>query len=90
KLRKTPRLRNAPTCKYLLKRGPKKGEVCGSYCKIGEVACSKHKTAKKVSDEKLPVDSFDWETVALKTNFKRLKVSRKYKLLKHIEPNVIL
>lgn len=94
KLRKTPRLKNAPTCDHSFKKGPKKGQTCGNYCRIGEAVCARHKkTIKQVHQvtEKLsPGCNFDLTPLAVKTNFKRLKTSKKYKLLKHMEPNVIL
>jgi hypothetical protein len=86
KLRKTPRLKNAPTCTHQFKRGPKKGEICAIFCKIGEEFCAKHKPAEK----KPPPSSFDFETIAQKGKFWRLKVSKKYKLLQIKERKVIL
>ena len=78
-LRKTPRLKNAPTCVHTFKRGHRKGEVCGALCKIGDELCSRHKTVEK------PSASIDYESIAVKQSFKRLKVSKKYKLLKALD-----
>lgn len=80
--RKGPRVKNAPTCSYKLKKGPKKGESCGNYCRIGENICPRHKTANK-----LP--SFDFSTIAVKYNFNRLKVSKSYKLLQSFDMSAI-
>lgn len=84
-LRKTPRLKNAPKCTHQFKRGPKKGEMCEVFCRIGEMFCGKHKPTEK----KQPA-SFDFETVAQEGKFRRLKVSKKYKLLQIKERRVIL
>lgn len=85
-LRKTPRLKNAPTCTHLFKKGLKKGETCGNFCKLGEKFCTRHKVAQK----KPPEQTFNFETMAVKSKYERLKVSKKYKLLQYVERTVIL
>lgn len=92
KLKKTPRVKNAPKCTHQFKRGPKKGEICAVFCKIGEEFCAKHKPTEKhkPAEKNTPAPSFDFETIAQKGKFRRLKVSKKYKLLQIKERNVIL
>jgi hypothetical protein len=84
KLRKTPRIKNAPKCTYKYKRGQKKGELCDVFCKLGEPFCGKHKPAEKKQPD------FDLETFALKVKLRRLKVSKKYKLIHFKEQNIFL
>lgn len=86
-LRKTPRLKNAPTCTHLFKKGLKKGETCGNFCKLGDTFCTRHKVAQ---NKPPPLHTFNFETMAVKSKFERLKVSKKYKLLQYVERTVIL
>lgn len=86
KLRKTPRVRNAPTCTHLFKKGSKKGETCGAFTKMGELFCTRHRLGDKTPN----AINYDFEHIAVKAKFYRLKVSKKYKLIQYKEPTAIL
>lgn len=85
KLKKTPRLRNVPKCNYLLKRGKRKGEVCGIMCRLGDQFCAKH----TVKEKKSPAAGFNFETIAVNKKLRNLRISQKYYLLRSQEPTAI-
>ena len=89
RLRKTPRLRNAPQCSHRFKKGTRKGEICGALCRLGDDLCAKHQ--RKDKDVKPPPSqTSDFEAMATKVKFRRLKVSKQYQLLKSNGPTAIL
>lgn len=86
KFKKTPRIINAPKCKHIYKKGSKRGEVCGVYCKLGDDYCGRHKSDK----QRPPKSTFGLENIAVKVKFNRLKVSKRYRLVQNLQSNVIL
>lgn len=78
-------------CKYLIKKGSRKGERCHRFSRVEGGFCTTHCKGKSLSDKCIIEHVEPVETV-LKLRINRLKIDQKYMIVKcqYEKPNFVL